>query len=114
MAEVFAHDDYEPLQVSGPYRDHVITFARRRGRHAVIVATARWFASLSDQGRAWPRGDAFDGELHIDGYSLEGVSASDAPRVPLAVLFEHLPVAALKANHVGAAKPAPKRIRQFA
>jgi (1->4)-alpha-D-glucan 1-alpha-D-glucosylmutase len=114
MAEVFAHGDYEPLEVSGSHRDHIMAFARRRGRHAVIVTVARWFAPLSEQGRAWPRGNAFDGALHIDGYSLEGASTSDEPRVPLAVLFRHLPVAALKANYVGVGKQASKRIGQFA
>jgi (1->4)-alpha-D-glucan 1-alpha-D-glucosylmutase len=114
MADVFANGVYEPLQVSGLHSDHVIAFARRRGRHAVIVAAARWFAPLSEQGRTWPRGDAFDGALHIDGYSLRGASASRESRMPFAVLFEHLPVAALKASYVGAAKPVSRRIRQFA
>jgi (1->4)-alpha-D-glucan 1-alpha-D-glucosylmutase len=30
LADVFADGDYEPLQVSGPHRDHVIAFSRRR------------------------------------------------------------------------------------
>src|SRR5665213_2311996 len=38
LADVFAHGDYVPLQVSGPHRDHVIAFARRRGRDAAVVA----------------------------------------------------------------------------
>jgi (1->4)-alpha-D-glucan 1-alpha-D-glucosylmutase len=114
FANVFASGDYEPLEVSGRDRDHVIAFARRRGRHAVITAVARWYAPLSQQGRIWPRGEAFEGELHIDGYSLEGASSSSASRVPLAVLFKDLPVAALKADYIGAAKPTAKRSRQFA
>jgi (1->4)-alpha-D-glucan 1-alpha-D-glucosylmutase len=114
IPEVFAAGDYEPLEVSGPHRDHVMAFARRRGRHAVIAAVARWYAPLSDQGRAWPRGDVFEGELHVDGYSLEGEGNRKASRVPLANLFKHLPVAALKASHVGAARPPAKRSRQFA
>ena len=114
LADVFASGDYEPLEVSGPHRDHVVAFARRRGRHAVIAAVARWYAPLSEQGRTWPRGETFEGELHIDGYSFEGAGNANASRVPLASLFEHLPVAALQANYVGAAKPAAKRSRQFA
>ena len=114
LADVFASGDYEPLEVSGPLRDHVVAFARRRGRHAVIAAVARWYAPLSEQGRTWPRGETFEGELHIDGYSFEGAGNANASRVPLASLFEHLPVAALQANYVGAAKPAAKRSRQFA
>jgi (1->4)-alpha-D-glucan 1-alpha-D-glucosylmutase len=114
LAEVFVNGDYEPLEVSGPHRDHVIAFVRRRGRHAVIAATARWYAPLSEQGRVWPRGKVFDGELHIDGYSIEGVGKSGASKLPLADLFEHLPVAALKAGYVGTSKPAAKRNKQFA
>jgi (1->4)-alpha-D-glucan 1-alpha-D-glucosylmutase len=114
LAEVFASGDYESLEVSGPHRDHVIAFARRRGRHAVIVAVARCCAPLSDQGRIWPNGEAFDGELHVDGYSLEGAGNANPSRMPLASLFKHLPVAVLKAGYVGAAKPAAKGNRQFA
>ena len=114
LPDVFALGDYEPLEVSGPHRDHVIAFARRRGRHAVIAAVARWLAPLSEQGRRWPQGVAFEGELHIDGYSLERVGSPDDARIPLARLFERLPVAALKARLGGAARPAAKKIRQFA
>src|ERR1700712_3077315 len=32
LSEVFTDGDYEPLEVSGPHRDHVIAFARRPGR----------------------------------------------------------------------------------
>jgi (1->4)-alpha-D-glucan 1-alpha-D-glucosylmutase len=109
---IFTDGDYEPLQVSGPHRDHVVAFARRRGRHAVITAVARCNAPFSEQGRTWPRGDTFEGELHIDGYSLDGVHGSS--RLPLATLFKDMPVAVLKANYAGSVKPAAKRIKQFA
>jgi (1->4)-alpha-D-glucan 1-alpha-D-glucosylmutase len=112
--DVFAHGDYEPLEVSGLNRDHVVAFARRRGRDAVITAVARCLAPVSEQGRRWPLGDAFAGELHIDGYSLEGPSGAERKRVPLAVLFEHIPVAALKAIPSGSMRPSAKRIKQLA
>jgi (1->4)-alpha-D-glucan 1-alpha-D-glucosylmutase len=112
MAEVFASGDYEPLEVSGSHRDHVIAFARRRGRHAVITAVGRCYAPLTEQARHWPRGELFDGEIRLDGYSLE--IAGNSSRMPLAGLFEHLPVAALKASYAGAAKPFAKRAKQFA
>src|ERR1700733_8985860 len=114
LADVFARGDYAPLEVSGPHRDHVMAFARRRGRHAVITAVARLYAPLSQQGRIWPRGKAFEGELHIDGYSLDGTGYLKACRGALSKLFNELPVAALKATYVGAAKPIAKRSRQFA
>jgi (1->4)-alpha-D-glucan 1-alpha-D-glucosylmutase len=114
LPEIFTAGDYEPLEVSGPHRDHVIAFARRRGRYAVIVAAARWHAPFSEKGRVWPRAEVFDGELHLDGYSIEGADKPDASRIPLAHLFKHLPVAALKAAYVGTPSPAAKRSRQLA
>jgi (1->4)-alpha-D-glucan 1-alpha-D-glucosylmutase len=113
QAEVFTQGSYEPLQVSGPHRDHVIAFARRHGRQAVISAVARSFAPLSEGGRVWPRAQAFEGTLDISGYSVDGGSQSGAAELPLSTLFQHLPAAVLKARYVGAAKPARKR-KQFA
>jgi (1->4)-alpha-D-glucan 1-alpha-D-glucosylmutase len=78
----------------------------------VIAAVARWFAPFSEQGRNWPRGEAFEGELHVDGYSLDGTS--NKTRIPLAVLFAQLPVAAFKASPAGPIRPVAKRIKQFA
>ncbi len=114
LPDVFADGDYEPLEVSGRHRDHVVAFARRRGRHAVIAAVTRWFAPLSEQGRRWPHGDAFAGELHVDGYSLEETSNADKARIPLADLFAQLPVAAFKAVPAGTIRPAAKSNKQFA
>jgi (1->4)-alpha-D-glucan 1-alpha-D-glucosylmutase len=111
--DVFADGEYEALEASGRHRDHVIAFARRRGRHAVIVAAARWLAPLTEQGRRWPSGELFEGELHTDGYWLEGIGHREKGRIPLSVLFRDLPVAAVKATIVGVVKPA-KRTRQFA
>jgi (1->4)-alpha-D-glucan 1-alpha-D-glucosylmutase len=105
--DLFAKGDYEPIEVSGPHRDHVIAFARRHGHRAVIIAVARWFAPLTNGGRVWPRGDAFDGALHLGGYAVEGL-AGPAAAVPLSSLFHHLPVAVLTARLAGAAKPARK------
>ena len=77
LADVFTHGDYEPLQVSGPHRDHVIAFARRRGGDAVIVAVAKSFAAFSQGGRMWPRAENYDASLHIGGYAVEGFADAD-------------------------------------
>jgi (1->4)-alpha-D-glucan 1-alpha-D-glucosylmutase len=111
LAEIFAHGDYEPLQVTGPHRDHVIAFARRRGRDAAIIAVAKSFAAFSQGGRAWPRGESYDGALNLSGYSVEGFAEADATELRLSDLLRHLPAAVLKARFVGALKPARKRIR---
>ena len=109
LADVFAHGDYAPLEVSGPHRDHVIAFARRRGRDAAIVVVAKFFAAFTQGGRAWPRGQAFDGTVNVRDYSIEG--NADAAELPLATLFEHMPAAILKATFKGASKPVRKRSR---
>jgi (1->4)-alpha-D-glucan 1-alpha-D-glucosylmutase len=109
LADVFTHGDYQPLEVTGPHRDHIIAFARRHGREAAIVAVAKSFAAFSQGGRDWPRAEAFDATLNVSGYSLEGISGKT--EVPLSALFRHLPVAVLKAKFKGALKPLRKRVR---
>jgi (1->4)-alpha-D-glucan 1-alpha-D-glucosylmutase len=115
LSEVFTAGSYEPLKVSGPHRDHVIAFARRRGRDAAITVVGRWFAPLSEGGRVWPRAEAFDGGIHADGFSVKGSSDRiGAASIPLSSLFRPVPAAVLKARVIGAAKPATKRRKQFA
>jgi (1->4)-alpha-D-glucan 1-alpha-D-glucosylmutase len=108
LADVFAHGDYHPLEVFGPHRDHVIAFARRRGRDAVIVAVAKSFAAMSNGGRVWPRAESYDGALSLKDYSVKGIGGTE---IHVSTLFQHLPVAVLKARYKGALKPARKRSR---
>jgi (1->4)-alpha-D-glucan 1-alpha-D-glucosylmutase len=111
LADVFTHGDYQPLDVRGPHRDHVIAFARRRGRDAAVIAVAKSFAAFSQVGRGWPRAEAFDGTLDVSGYSVAGFAEVDATELRLSDLFRHLPAAVLEARFVGALKPARKRGR---
>jgi (1->4)-alpha-D-glucan 1-alpha-D-glucosylmutase len=110
LAEVFTDGDYQPLEVSGPHRDHVIAFARRRGHEAAITVVAKSFAPFTESGRAWPRAEVFDAVLDASGYAVKGFAEADATKLRLSDLFRHLPVAVLKARFVGAAKPVRKRI----
>lgn len=110
LADVFTHGGYLPLEVTGPHRDHVIAFARRRPRDAAIVAVAKSFAVFSQSGRSWPGAEAFDGALNLKGFSVEGVDHK-AAEVSLSTLFRHVPVAVLKANFSGAVKLSRKRSR---
>ena len=109
LADVFTHGDYLSLEVTGPHRDHIIAFARRHGREAAVVAVAKSFAGFSQGGRDWPRAEAFDATLNVDGYSVEGISGG--AEIPFSALFRHLPVAVLKARFEGALKPLRKRAR---
>lgn len=104
-ASVFTDGDYQPLQVRGPHRDHVIAFARRHGREAAIVAVAKSFAAFTQGGRAWPAAGAFEAAIDINGYTVAGGSGGE---LPLAMLFEQLPVAVLKAESAAASKPRRK------
>jgi (1->4)-alpha-D-glucan 1-alpha-D-glucosylmutase len=109
LADVFSLGDYRPLKVSGPHRDHVIAFARRRGRDVAIVAVAKSFAAFTQAGRTWPRGDVFDASLDLGGYALKGTT--DAGELRLSDLFRHLPAAVLKARFIGALRPARRRVQ---
>ena len=111
LADVFTGGEYEPLNVSGPQGDHFIAFARRRSRDASITVVTRWFAPLTDGGRHWPGPENFDATLDVSGYAVEGFADADAAQLRLSDLLTHLPVAALKARFIGAAKPARKRAR---
>jgi (1->4)-alpha-D-glucan 1-alpha-D-glucosylmutase len=107
LAEVFTEGDYQPLDVSGPHRDHIIACARRHGSEAAIIAVAKSFAPFAQGGRAWPNGDAFEGALNVKGYKTD--AGEDA--LQLSQLFRHLPVAVIKAKPTSMTKPAPRRTR---
>jgi (1->4)-alpha-D-glucan 1-alpha-D-glucosylmutase len=99
LADVFANGDYEPLEVTGPHRDHVIAFARRRGHDAAIVAVGRSLAPLSGAGRIWPGADAWQGSIVTTGYSVEDAETSDgASGLRLNSLFAQMPVAVRRAT----------------
>jgi len=107
VPDVFTSGDYEPLAVSGSHRDHVIAFARRHGREAVVVAVGRWFAPFTQGGRAWPSPESFDGAIDSAGFATE----LGKGELPLSALFNHLPVAVLKVKVAARAKRASKRAR---
>jgi (1->4)-alpha-D-glucan 1-alpha-D-glucosylmutase len=102
-ADVFTDGDYQPIEVTGPHRDHVIAFARRRGRDAVITVTTRCLAALSDAGRHWPRAADFDARLDLRDYVADGIDSRTEP-VPVSQLFKHLPAAVLGARFEGAVR----------
>ena len=105
LADVFADGDYQPLEVTGPHRDHVIAFARRRGHTAAIAIVIKSLAPLSQGGRTWPRADGFEAAVNLRGYSIEGIDGTrNAAEVPLSILMPHLPAAVLKATVIAKTK----------
>jgi (1->4)-alpha-D-glucan 1-alpha-D-glucosylmutase len=108
LADVFTLGDYQPLEVNGPHRDHIIAFARRRGKSAVIVVAARWFAPFTQGGRIWPKAETFDATIDVQGYSVES-DADAGTEIRVSSLFQRLPAAVLKANVVSATRPTRKK-----
>ncbi len=107
QGELFTSGDYQPLEVSGAHREHVIAFARRHGREAAVIAVARCLAPFTQAGRVWPRMETLEGSISLQGLTIEG---SDSRELPLASLFAALPVAVLKARTATARKPVRHRI----
>ncbi|ACF02664.1 malto-oligosyltrehalose synthase [Rhodopseudomonas palustris TIE-1] len=107
-AALFSDGDYRPLAVKGAHRDHIVAFARTSGSEAVIVVVAKGLAALSDEGRQWPTGDAFDGAIETKGYAVEiGDGETTSGELQLRDLFRHLPVSVHRARLTGA-----KRVRR--
>jgi (1->4)-alpha-D-glucan 1-alpha-D-glucosylmutase len=109
FADLFGDGDYQPLEVRGPHRDHVIAFARRRGSQAVIIAVARLFAPFSQGGRSWPAAASFDGAIDVRGFAIDDAVVSDTSELRLSEIFRDLPVAVLKARSESAAHRLSKR-----
>ncbi len=107
LPDVFARGEYHPLEVRGAHAKHVIAFVRRHGREAVIVATGRLFAPLTQAGREWPALDGLDATVDLAGYAAPGVAGST---LPLAQAFQGLPVVVIRAASTGHVKPAQHRV----
>ncbi|OPZ00137.1 malto-oligosyltrehalose synthase [Bradyrhizobium sacchari] len=107
LADVFAQGDYQKLEVRGAHADHVIAFARRRGRAAAIVIVGRQFAPFTQAGREWPALQGFDATVDITGYAAAGLAGN---ALPIARAFRDLPVAVIAARAVSAVRPARQRV----
>jgi (1->4)-alpha-D-glucan 1-alpha-D-glucosylmutase len=106
-AELFSFGDYHPLEVSGPHREHIIAFARRRGREAAITVVTKGLASFTQAGRIWPHLKSLEASVHLQGLSIDGVKPGTG-EVAVGSLLRHLPAAVVTARSLSA----PKRVRQ--
>jgi (1->4)-alpha-D-glucan 1-alpha-D-glucosylmutase len=107
LADVFAHGDYQPLEVGGPHHDHIIAFARRRGRNAAITVAGRMFAPFTQAGRDWPKPGMLDATINVKGYSIAG---QDGNELHLGQALRVLPATVIKAQVRSAAKRARQRV----
>ena len=53
---LFGRGDYQPLEATGPRRDHVVAFARSAGDEAVLVVAPRLVVRLAGGGERPPLG----------------------------------------------------------
>jgi (1->4)-alpha-D-glucan 1-alpha-D-glucosylmutase len=99
---LFRDGAYQPVEVSGPHRDHILAFLRSHRRDRVLVVAGRHFARMTEAGSRWPTG--WQAELQIDRKLRIGLrDALDslgmlADRLDIAQLFKTLPVAILRSR----------------
>jgi (1->4)-alpha-D-glucan 1-alpha-D-glucosylmutase len=109
FAELFAHGDYEPLQVSGARKDHVLAFARKNEDTCITVVLSRWPARMMNGEMAPPVGDVW-GDTTIGATTrcalgpcrniftdahISGDVQDDLAILPVADLLRDLPFAVL-------------------
>jgi len=72
LPALFRDGAYEPVEVTGPHRDHILAFSRSFRREHVIVAVGRHFAPMTGDGSHWPHG--WQAELGIDRNHRSGLA----------------------------------------
>jgi (1->4)-alpha-D-glucan 1-alpha-D-glucosylmutase len=104
-AHLFSKASYHPLAVLGEHSNEIIAFARVSGRDAMIVVLGRLFKRATDDGRHWPRSNAWQASVVVEGFTDIESSAGEPMRgheLAVAHLFGALPVAILKSQHAAA------------
>jgi (1->4)-alpha-D-glucan 1-alpha-D-glucosylmutase len=96
LSQLFLKGAYQGLEVTGRDADRVVAFARSHGSDRVVVAVARHFATLTEQGRRWPRN--WQGQIKFVGKGFSDLIGSvDNPvTLDLGDLFTNLPVAVVR------------------
>jgi (1->4)-alpha-D-glucan 1-alpha-D-glucosylmutase len=103
MPHVFTNGDYRPLDVSGPHRREIISFARVHGSDAVIVAAGRLFSRATNGGRHWPRARAWKASIACKPFTLlrnilSGETIAPGARLSLGPALERIPIAVFTAK----------------
>lgn len=107
--ELFARGDYLPLRAVGPRHNHVIAFARHRGESAAVAISGRFFQGMGSESRM-PVGEQAWSDTAVllrkqwmgvrwrevfSGRLIEARERRGAPSLPLAGIFQSLPLALL-------------------
>jgi (1->4)-alpha-D-glucan 1-alpha-D-glucosylmutase len=100
LPDVFRDGAYQPVEVTGPDRDHVVAFLRSYRRSRVLVAVGRHFGPKTDAGRQWAAN--WQAELVLERPVRIGLrdalQPSDAvpDRLTVGHLFRSFPIAVLR------------------
>jgi (1->4)-alpha-D-glucan 1-alpha-D-glucosylmutase len=104
-AALFEQGEYEPVAAAGPREQETVGFVRTHEGRAVIAVVGRFFTRLPDPPtgkEAWgstllklPASSAETWRDVIVGHQVKA-TAGQEPRLPLAEVFRHLPVALLE------------------
>jgi (1->4)-alpha-D-glucan 1-alpha-D-glucosylmutase len=113
FADLFTHGSYRPLDVIGPQRREIIAFARLGERNAIVVVSGRLFGRATQEGRRWPPSQAWNASVLAEGFSamrnlLAAGKPLPGPRLPVADLFDVLPIALLQAQYTPVRRERPK------
>jgi (1->4)-alpha-D-glucan 1-alpha-D-glucosylmutase len=105
LSDVFASGSYEPLQVNGTHKNHVLAFARTHEQKTVIVVLAKWMAQLMSGELRLPIGEMWaDTSVMVPSqssrqmrevFTAESTHAADDNTVVVAQLFRVAPFAVL-------------------
>src|SRR5262249_7318018 len=106
-AAVFTSAPYGPLVGGVPTRQEIVAFARLGEQHAVIVVSGRLFGRVTQGGRRWPPGQAWNASVLAEGFSairtvLTVGKTMTGPSLAAADLFDVLPIAVLQARYAPA------------
>jgi len=102
--DVFQKGDYQPIEVSGKFKEHIVAFARSFGDTTAIAIAPRFFTSLIQPGE-YPIGEVWaDTQLQLpqgmqsswrDAITGQTISGTGA----IAQILQHFPVALLVSQH---------------
>ncbi|MBF2046972.1 MAG: malto-oligosyltrehalose synthase [Elainella sp. C42_A2020_010] len=98
---VFQIGDYQPLEVEGPHKNHIIAFARRHANSTVITIAPRYLTSIVEPGE-YPLGSVW-GDTYLqlpDGLAVQqnlitAESLAAEGKILIAQALQHFPVALL-------------------
>jgi (1->4)-alpha-D-glucan 1-alpha-D-glucosylmutase len=113
FADLLTNGAYRLLDVIGPNRREIVAFARLGERSAVVVVSGRLFGRVTQDGRRWPPSHAWNASVLAEGFSaMRNLLAVGrpllGPRLPVADLFDVLPVALLQAQYTPIRRERPK------